>query len=282
MYSNLVHSQEVNEDVDYKHKTETTVNLGRESSLRISSMRSLSSGSSGARSNSSRSNTTSLRLSFSRTGLANENAITPETSKDLPEVSVFRLAHLNKAEAPVLVAAAIAAIVTGAILPVFGLLLSSVIKTFYELPHKLKKDSEFWALMLVVLGVVSFIAYPSRTYLFGIAGNKLIQRIRLMCFEKVVNMEIGWFDEPENSSGVVGARLSTDAALIRALVGDALAQLVQDAAAALVGLAIAFAASWQLSLIIVAMIPLLFLSGYAQITSTVGFSRDAKVHLSNQ
>ncbi|KAL0436041.1 UNVERIFIED_CONTAM: ABC transporter B family member 21 [Sesamum radiatum] len=44
-------------------------------------------------------------------------------------------------------------------------------------------------------------------------------------------MEVGWFDEPQNSSGVIGARLSADAATIRALVGDALAQLVQDLSA---------------------------------------------------
>lgn len=40
-------------------------------------------------------------------------------------------------------------------------------------------------------------------------------------------MEIGWFDEAENSSGTIGARLSADAATVRALVGDALGFLVK-------------------------------------------------------
>ncbi|RRT66148.1 hypothetical protein B296_00018134 [Ensete ventricosum] len=43
---------------------------------------------------------------------------------------------------------------------------------------------------------------------------KLIRRIRLMTFQKVVNMEIEWFDDPENSSGAIGARLSADAATL--------------------------------------------------------------------
>ncbi|CAA2959745.1 ABC transporter B family member 11-like [Olea europaea subsp. europaea] len=108
----------------------------------------------------------------------------------------------------------------------------SVIKTFFETPHKLRKNSKFWALIFVVLGAVALVAYPARTYLFGVDGNKLIKRIRLLCFEKVVNMEVGWFDEPEHSSGVIVARLLADAATIRALVGDAFAQIVQDTTAA--------------------------------------------------
>ncbi|KAK6140457.1 hypothetical protein DH2020_025800 [Rehmannia glutinosa] len=281
VYSNLVDSQEVNENVeqniDKKHKDIEKEDAG--SSQRISSMRSLSSGSSGLGDTSSHlmsfSNPTPMSLSFSKTSLADENVISPETSKDLPKVSIYRLAHLNKPEAPMLVAGAIFAIITGAILPTFGLLVSNAIGTFYELPHKLKEDSDFWALMFVILGVLSLIACASNTHLFSVAGNRLIQRIRLMCFEKVVNMEVGWFDKPENSSGVIGARLSTDAALVHALVGDALARLVQEVASAVVGLVIAFEASWQLALIVLALIPLIGFNGYLQMKSVKGFSRDA-------
>ncbi|KAJ0716172.1 putative Type 1 protein exporter [Helianthus annuus] len=59
-------------------------------------------------------------------------------------------------------------------------------------------------------------------------------------------MEVGWFDKPENSSGAIGARLSPNAASVRGLVGDALAQIVQDLSSAISGLFIAFTACWQL------------------------------------
>ena len=64
---------------------------------------------------------------------------------------------------------------------------------------------------------------------------------------------------------------------MRALVGDALAQLVQDTSSTIVGLAIAFSASWQLALIILAMLPLIGLNGYIQTKFMKGFSADAKV-----
>ncbi|OAY74070.1 ABC transporter B family member 4, partial [Ananas comosus] len=79
------------------------------------------------------------------------------------------------------------------------------IKTFYEPPQQLRKDARFWALMYVLLGVISFITVPVQHFLFGLAGGKLIERIRSLSFKKVVYQEISWFDDPENSSGAIGA-----------------------------------------------------------------------------
>ncbi|CAI9785561.1 unnamed protein product [Fraxinus pennsylvanica] len=283
-YSQLIRLQNINKDsdqhVDDRDKSDMTLESGRQSSQRMSFQRSISQGSSGAGNSSRHSLSVTFglptALSVPKTELADPDMTSHKTSEKPPKVPIRRLAYLNKPEVPVLIVGAISAIVNGAIMPIFGVLLSCVIKTFFETPHKLRKDSKFWALMFVVLGAVSLVAYPARTYLFGVAGNKLIRRIRLLCFEKVVNMEVGWFDEPEHSSGVIGARLSADAATVRALVGDALAQIVQDTAAAIVGLGIAFEASWQLALIILGMIPLIGLNGYVQIKFMKGFSADAK------
>ncbi|KAJ0651011.1 putative ABC-type xenobiotic transporter [Helianthus annuus] len=200
-----------------------------------------------------------------------------ESSKDRPQVPLRRLAYLNKPEIPVLIMGSIAAIINGTIYPMFSILLSRMIKTFYEPPHKLRSDSKYWSVMFLLLGLVAFVAYPGRSYLFAVAGSKLIKRIRSLCFEKVVNMEVGWFDKPENSSGAIGARLSVDAASVRGLVGDALAQIVQDSASVATGLVIAFAACWQLALIILAMIPLMSANGYVQMQAMKGLSSDSKL-----
>ncbi|KAL9257085.1 ABC transporter B family member 11-like protein [Drosera capensis] len=194
------------------------------------------------------------------------------------EVSIRRIAALNKTEIPVLFLGVISASINGVILPIFGILLSSVIKIFFYMDHhQLRKKSEFWALMYFVLGVASLLATPARSYFFAVAGGRLVQRIRAMCFEKVVNMEVSWFDDPGHSSGAIGARLSADAASVRALVGDALGLLVQNAASAIAGLVIAFIASWQLALIVLALLPLIGLIGYFQMAFTKGFTADAKI-----
>ncbi|CAN1292868.1 ABC transporter B family member 21 [Linum perenne] len=201
----------------------------------------------------------------------------PPTVKDAPNVSIKRLAYLNKPEIPMLFVGTIAAIGNGVTFPIFGILISRAMKSFYEPPHELSRDSKFWALMFSTIGLASLLVYPTQTYLFSIAGCRLIQRIRSICFEKVVGMEVSWFDEPGNSSGAIGARLSADAATVRVLVGDKLAQIVQNIGSIVAGLVIAFSASWQLALIILGLVPLIGLNGYLQLEFMTGFSADAKV-----
>ncbi|CAN1762591.1 ABC transporter B family member 21 [Linum perenne] len=201
----------------------------------------------------------------------------PPTVKDAPNVSIKRLAYLNKPEIPMLFVGTIAAIGNGVTFPIFGILISRAMKSFYEPPHELSRDSKLWALMFSTIGLASLLVYPTQTYLFSIAGCRLIQRIRSICFEKVVGMEVSWFDEPGNSSGAIGARLSADAAIVRVLVGDKLAQIVQNIGSIVAGLVIAFSASWQLALIILGLVPLIGLNGYLQLEFMTGFSADAKV-----
>ncbi|WCJ22615.1 ABC transporter B family member 11 [Euphorbia peplus] len=281
-YSQLVHMQEANKDSgegaeDQKRSDLSSYSL-RQSSRSNSFRRSTSRASSAANSG---------RRSFSNSfGLPTGIHVPdrPEAElEDLPPeeeaapVPMSRLAKLNKPEVPVLIIGAIAACANGVIFPIFGTLLSKVIKAFYEPPEELKKDTRFWSIIFVLLGVGAFIVIPAQFYFFAVAGSKLVQRIRTMCFEKVVHMEVSWFDEPNHSSGAIGSRLSADAAVVRALVGDALAQMVQNSATALAGLIIAFTACWELSFIILVLIPLIGLNGYVQMKFMAGFSNDAKL-----
>ena len=246
-------------------------------------MRSISRGSSGSGNSSSRH---SFSISFGvPTGTSALEMAHAEPSDTAPappsqvpqQVSLRRLALLNKPEILVLLLGSIAAVANGVILPAFGVLLSSIIKSFFEPPHELRRDSRFWALGFVGLGTASLLAHPSRSYLFAVAGCRLIRRIRSMCFEKVVYMEVSWFDEAEHSSGAIGARLSMDAASIRGIVGDALGLLVQNTATTIAGLVIAFEANWQMALIVLFLLPLIGVNGYIQMKFLKGFSADTKV-----
>lgn len=80
-------------------------------------------------------------------------------------------------------------------------------------------------------------------------------------------------------SGAVGARLSTDASTVKALVGDALGLIVQNIATIIAGLVIAFTANWMLAFIVLLVSPIMLFQGYVQTRFIKGFSADAKVSL---
>ncbi|PIA37906.1 hypothetical protein AQUCO_02900039v1 [Aquilegia coerulea] len=193
------------------------------------------------------------------------------------DVSLQRLAYLNKPELPVIILGCVAAITNGSIFPLYGVIFSGLIKTFYEPPAELRKDSIYWLWMFVALGCVGLLASTGRLYLFAIAGGRLIKRVRSLSFEKVVHMEIKWFDNPQNSSSTIGTRLSMDVATIRGLVGDTLSLIVQNCASIILAVAIALEANWQLSLLVLALLPVLGLNGWAYMNFTKGFSSDAKI-----
>ncbi|XP_077229781.1 ABC transporter B family member 9-like [Tasmannia lanceolata] len=289
-YSQLIRLQDVNNQSEELPSTDldkvdssfdTGDTIGRSGSHRLSLKRSISRESSGR--GSSRRSSVSFTLpgviSFQEDRQVGDDGKErgdgyEETQK---EVSIRRIAYLNKPELPVLLFGSIAAVVNGVIFPIFGVLLSTIIKIFYEPPNELRKDARFWALMFLGLGTISLVAITLQQFLFGVAGAKLIQRIRSLSFERVMHQEISWFDEPENSSGAIGARLSADASTVRSLVGDALSLLVQNIATIIAGLVIAMIANWRLALIILVLLPLVGLQGYAQIKFLEGFSADAKV-----
>ena len=51
--------------------------------------------------------------------------------------------------------------------------------------------------------------------MFSVAGERLTLRMRRLAFEAMLRQEIGWFDDPRNSTGALCARLSADAAAIQ-------------------------------------------------------------------
>ncbi|KAL5221229.1 hypothetical protein ABZP36_025942 [Zizania latifolia] len=278
-YSQLIRLQESREEEE--QKLDHTVSDSRSKSRSLSLMRSISRGSAG---NSSRH---SLTLPFGLPGSVellegNDPNVMEQTDQGgdgevQKKAPIGRLASLNKPEVPILLLGSLAAGVHGVLFPMFGVMISSAIKTFFEPADKLKKDSSFWGLMCVVLGIISIVSIPVEYFMFGIAGGKLIERVRALSFRSIVHQEVAWFDDPKNSSGGLGARLSIDALNVRRLVGDNLALGVQVTSTLITGFVIAMIADWRLSLIILCVIPLVGLQGYAQIKFLKGFSEDAKM-----
>ncbi|OIW14039.1 hypothetical protein TanjilG_11384 [Lupinus angustifolius] len=155
-YSQLIRLQEGAKDNERQHKYEvdktnnsfnldSNTHMSRSSPQRTSFVRSISQSSSGRRQ--------SLSLSFGLPYPIGALESTEGDNKDLESnelgnkksqnVSIKRLAQLNKPEIPVLLLGSIAAAVHGVVLPIFGLLLSSAINTFYKPPEQLRKDSVF-------------------------------------------------------------------------------------------------------------------------------------------
>ncbi|OEL13455.1 putative multidrug resistance protein [Dichanthelium oligosanthes] len=81
---------------------------------------------------------------------------------------------------------------------------------------------------------------------------------------KILTFEIGWFDHADNSSGAICSQLSKDANIVRSLVGDRMALVIQTVSVVLIAFIMALAIAWRLALVMLAMQPFIIACFYTR------------------
>jgi ABC-type multidrug transport system fused ATPase/permease subunit len=109
------------------------------------------------------------------------------------------------------------------------------------------------ALAMLAIFVVQSVAFGLRYYLFSVAGERIVARLRERVYGAIMDQEIAFFDE--RRTGDLTSRLSSDTATLRAAVTTNLTQLVRDGSIALGGIAILLATSPSLTLVMLALVP---------------------------
>jgi ABC-type multidrug transport system fused ATPase/permease subunit len=91
-----------------------------------------------------------------------------------------------------------------------------------------------------------------------------------------MRQEIGYFDDDAHSPGVLVTRLADEAAAIKGLTGPLMGIIFQSMASFVVGLGIAFYYSWQLTLVILACVPIVAVAGYLDLAVLEGSGKKTK------
>jgi ABC-type multidrug transport system fused ATPase/permease subunit len=121
-----------------------------------------------------------------------------------------------------------------------------------------------WCLIFMGIAVGAFVAMVLQIWALGVIAAELALNARREVFCAIMRMEASWFDAAENSSGRLATRLEEDTVNIRGAVSDNVAVAAQNLTVMAGGLAIAFAYSWQLTLVILATLPLLVAGAVVQ------------------
>ncbi|KAG5462890.1 MAG: LOW QUALITY PROTEIN: ABC transporter type 1, transmembrane domain-containing protein, partial [Olpidium bornovanus] len=109
----------------------------------------------------------------------------------------------------------------------------------------------------VIVGIIAFLSYSMNIYFFQLAAAKFVKRLRAQMFSALMNQEVGYFDHEDNALGAVTSRLATDATAVAELVTNVWGDIVQLIVTVICGLGIAFATAWNLTLIIIVVVPFL-------------------------
>ena len=177
------------------------------------------------------------------------------------KVPFWRLARLSLPEVHWFVLGVVAAACSGMFFPIFALILSRLLVVFYEPPGvMMARHAFFWAMMFVCLGVAGLVFTVLQGLCSGLVGQRCVHRVRKLALAAALRQEVAYFDDIKNSSGALSARLAGDAALLRLLVSDGLFATVQNFATFVTGIVFAFVGGWQLTLVMIGIMPLTFAS----------------------
>ncbi|KAK7265878.1 hypothetical protein RJT34_33503 [Clitoria ternatea] len=106
--------------------------------------------------------------------------------------------------------------------------------------------------LVVILGSV---CTSLRAWLFSSASERVVARLRKNLFSHLVNQEIAFFDVTR--TGELLSRLSEDTQIIKSAATTNLSDALRNFATAFIGLSFMFATSWRLTLLSLAVVPVL-------------------------
>jgi ATP-binding cassette, subfamily B (MDR/TAP), member 1 len=123
-------------------------------------------------------------------------------------------------------------------------------------------NANLFSIWFVIMAFVFLISLGSQTFLGTLIGENLTKTLRSEMYAKMLRMDIMWFYMPENAPGRLSSRLSTEPSQVNGFISSVLAITIQSVSSLLIGIALAFWASWRVSVVTFISAPFVLISSY--------------------
>ncbi|OIW12424.1 hypothetical protein TanjilG_04173 [Lupinus angustifolius] len=179
--------------------------------------------------------------------------------------SFWRLLALNSPEWKQACLGCLNALFFGAVQPSYAFALGSMISVYFLTDHdEIKRKTMIYSLCFLGLALFSLVVNILQHYSFAYMGEYLTKRVRERMFSKILTFEVGWFDQDENSTGAICSRLARDANVVRSLVGDRMALLIQTISAVVIACTMGLVIAWKLAIVMIAVQPIIIACFYTR------------------
>ncbi|XVF49932.1 hypothetical protein PTKIN_Ptkin04bG0056100 [Pterospermum kingtungense] len=193
----------------------------------------------------------------------NDNLTDLEHGDAVPaaNVSFTRVLSLAKPDAGKLILATIALLIASTssiLIPKFGGKIIDIVSGDIRTPEQ--KAEALTAVRNTILDIFLIVIVGSvctalRAWLFSSASERVVARLRKNLFTHLINQEIAFFDVTR--TGELLSRLSEDTQIIKNAATTNLSEALRNLSTAFIGLGFMFATSWKLTLLALAVVPVI-------------------------
>ncbi|XP_010267196.2 PREDICTED: ABC transporter B family member 1-like [Nelumbo nucifera] len=189
--------------------------------------------------------------------------------------SFWRLAKMNSPEWAYALVGSVGSVVCGSISALFAYVLSAVLSVYYNPDHAyMSREIGKYCYLLIGVSSAVLLFNTLQHFFWDVVGENLTKRVREKMLKAVLKNEIAWFDREENESARIAARLALDANNVRSAIGDRISVIMQNSALMLVACTAGFILQWRLSLVLIAVFPVVVAATVLQKMFMKGFSGD--------
>ncbi len=137
-----------------------------------------------------------------------------------------------------------------------------------EMRRRMNLELTYTLITAFVTGVLMF----ASTALFGKVAAGVSQRTRARLYEKMLHMDVGWFDLKENAPSRLCTLLYEEAKKVNSVLDTVLGMLITVAMSGFIAFGISMYFDWHVTLTVLVVFPLLALSGILDAQVSSGYS----------
>jgi ATP-binding cassette subfamily B (MDR/TAP) protein 1 len=114
---------------------------------------------------------------------------------------------------------------------------------------------------MTALALGGLICMATIKSVFGVMAENITMKLRSQLYSAILRKDIGYFDKKDNAPGVISASMASDASSVNGATSEGLATALQSGFTMLAGIGIGFYFDWKLSLVCLAMSPVMMFGG---------------------
>ncbi|TLD09645.1 hypothetical protein PspLS_11745 [Pyricularia sp. CBS 133598] len=202
-----------------------------------------------------------------------------ESNTTYPPGTLVRfVASFNRPELKLILLGVVFVVLAGCAQPTQAVLYAKAIAAIttsanYE---QLQRDTDFWALMLLALGLAQLLFYAVQGTCLGIGSEKLTSRARGMAFRVMLRQEVAFFDRQENTTGSLTSFLSAETKHLSGISGIILGSILMVTTTLTASLVVALVVGWKLALVCISVVPFLLACGFWRVSILARFQIHSK------